>query len=171
MSTVIRFDVVIVVVIVVVVIHGLDILCCGHRHLSRCAVASLVAPPPLSPRRRHAATTIAAPTPVSLRLSRASGWLLHRHLSRRASASLVVPTPLSLLHHLSRCASIAPAGCRFANYLDVPPSLLSRRLIVALLPLSLRRSLTLRHLSRCAAVSLGHIPSQQEKEHRFARGV
>jgi hypothetical protein len=31
-----------------------------------------------------AATTIVAPMPVSLHLSRASGWLLHRrHLSRR----------------------------------------------------------------------------------------
>ncbi len=53
MPAVIRFDVFIVVVVVVAVILGLDILCCGHRHLSRCAVASLVAPPPLSPRRRH----------------------------------------------------------------------------------------------------------------------
>ena len=85
---VIRFDAVIVVVIVIVVIQGLDILCCGHRHLSRCAVSSL------SLRRRlyrHAAATIAAPMPVSLCLSRASGWLLHRHLSRCTSASLVVP--------------------------------------------------------------------------------
>ena len=69
MTAVIRFDAVIVVVVIIVIIHGLDILCCGHRHLSRCAVSSL------SLRRRlyrHAAATIAAPTPVSLRLSRAS---------------------------------------------------------------------------------------------------
>ena len=37
--------------VIVVVILGLDLLCCGHRHLSRCAAASLVAPPPLSPRQ------------------------------------------------------------------------------------------------------------------------
>jgi hypothetical protein len=196
------------------VLQGLDILvCCGHHHLFRCAVASLVAPPPLSPHRRHYrranacliaplsrqrlvvassrplsprqclsfrasaslvalpplllrhAATIAALTPVSLRLSRDSSLLLHRqHLSRRASASLFVPAPLSFLlrRRLSCGASLALAGCRFANYLDVPPSLLSRRLVVALLSLSLRRSLSLRHLSHCAAVSLGHIPSQPQ---------
>ena len=80
--------VVVVVVIIIVVILGLDILCCGHRHLSRCAVSSLSLCHRLY---RHAAATIAAPTPVSLRLSRVSGWLLHRHLSRCTSASLVVP--------------------------------------------------------------------------------
>ena len=58
MPAVIRFDVfivdvVVVVVVVVIVILGLDVLCCGHCHLSRCAVASLVAPPPLTPRHRH----------------------------------------------------------------------------------------------------------------------
>ncbi len=90
MPAVIQFDVFIVVIIVVVVILGLDILCCGHRHLSRCAVASLVASVPV------------APMPVSLRLSRARGWLLHCHLSHRASASLVVPAPLSLHRHLWR---------------------------------------------------------------------
>jgi hypothetical protein len=58
--------------------------------------------------------------------------------------------------HLSCGASPAPAGFSFANYLDVPPSLLSRRLVVALLPLSLHRCLSLRHLSHCAAVSLSH---------------
>ena len=97
---VIQFDA--VIVIVIVVIQGLDILCCGHRHLSRCAVSSL------SLRRRlyrHAAAIIAAPTPVSLRLSCASGWLLHRHLSRCTSVSLVMPAPLSLLRHLSCCAA------------------------------------------------------------------
>jgi hypothetical protein len=99
---VIQFDAVIIVVVVIVVIQGLDILCCGHRHLSRCAVSSL------SLRRRlyrHAAAIIAAPTPVSLRLSCASGWLLHRHLSRCTSVSLVMPAPLSLLRHLSCCAA------------------------------------------------------------------
>ena len=126
---------------------------------------SLDASSPLSLRRRlycHASATIVAPMPVSLRLSRASGWLLHRHLSRRASASLVVPAPLSLLHRLSCGASLAPAGCRFANYLDVPPSLVPRRMVVALLPLSLRRSLSLRHLSHCTTVSLGHRPSETQ---------
>ena len=47
MPAVIQFDAVIVFVVIVVVIQGLDILCCGHCHLSRCAVTSLVAPPPL----------------------------------------------------------------------------------------------------------------------------
>ncbi len=129
-------------------------------------VTSLDAPSPLSLRLRfyrHAATTIVAPMPVSLRLSRDSGWLLHRHLSRRASASLVAPPPLSLRRGLSCGASPAPAGCRFANYLNVPLSLLSRRLVVALLPLSLRRCLSLRNLlSHCAAVSLSHRPSQPQ---------
>jgi len=120
MPTVIRFDVIIVVVVVIVVIQGLDILCCGHHHLSQCAITSLDALPPLSPRRRHIATTIAAPTPVSLCLFHASGWLLHSHLSRRASASLVMPAPLSLRHHLSRCAAAS---------LAVPHL---RRLVVAL---------------------------------------
>ena len=86
MPAVIRFEVfIVVVVVVVVVILGLDILCCGHRHLSRCAVARRL--------YRHAAATIVAPMTVSLRLSCASGWLLHRHLSRHASAS-VAPRPL-----------------------------------------------------------------------------
>ena len=123
------------------------------------------APPPPSFTRgpvKGGGVTIVAPMPVSLHLSRASGWLLHRHLSRRASASLVVPAPLSLRRGLSCGASPAPAGCRFANYLNVPPSLLSRRLVVALLPLSLRRCLSLRHLSHCAAVSLSHRPSQPQ---------
>ena len=54
MPAVIQFNVFnVVVVVVVVVILGLDILCCGNCHLSRCAVASIVAPPPLSPHRRH----------------------------------------------------------------------------------------------------------------------
>jgi hypothetical protein len=34
MPAVIRFDSFVVVVAVAVVIQGLDILCCGHRHLS-----------------------------------------------------------------------------------------------------------------------------------------
>ncbi len=66
---------------------------------------SLNAPSPVSLRRRlycRAAATIVAPMPVSLHLSRASGWLLHRHLSRRASASLVVPAPLLSCRCLSR---------------------------------------------------------------------
>ena len=126
---------------------------------------SLDAPLPLSLCRRlyrHAAATIAAPTPVSLRLSRASGWLLHRHLSCRASASLVVLVSLSLHRRLSCGASPAPAGCCFANYLDVPPSLLLRRLVVVLLPLSLHPSLSLHYLSHCTTISLGHRPSQPQ---------
>ena len=57
---------------------------------------SLYAPSPLSLRRRlycRAAATIVAPMPVSLHLSRASGWLLHRHPSR--CTSLFAPQSLS----------------------------------------------------------------------------
>jgi hypothetical protein len=164
MTAVIRFDVfiVVVVVVVVVVILGLDILCCGHRHLTRCAVASLVAPSPLSSRRRHycrANACLIAPLSRH-RLVVASSPLSPRQcLSCRACASLVAPPPLLLRSGLSCGASPAPAGCRFANYLNMPPSLLSRRLVVALLPLSLRCCLSLRHLSHCAAVSLSHRPS------------
>jgi hypothetical protein len=166
MPAVIRFDVFIVVVVVVVaVILGLDILCCGHRHLSRCAVASLIAPPPLSPRLRHycrANACLIAPLSRQ-RLVVASSPLSPRQcLSCRAGASLVVPVPLLLRRGLSCGASPAPAGCRFANYLNVPLSLLSRRLVVALLPISLRRCLSLRHLSHCAAISMSHRPSQPQ---------
>ena len=108
---------------------------------------------------RHA---IAPPTPVLLRLSRASGWLLHCHLSCCASASLVMPVSLSLCRCLSCGASPAPAGCHFANYLDVPPSLLLQWLVVILLPLSLCRSLSHHYLSHCTAISLGHRPSQPQ---------
>jgi hypothetical protein len=133
---------------------------------------SLDAPSPLLLRRRlyrHAAATIVAPMTVSMRLSLrqrlvvASSPLSPRQcLSCRAGASLVVPVPLSLRRGLSCGASPAPAGCRFANYLKVPPSLLSRRLVVAFHPLSLRCCLSLRHLSQCAAVSLSHRPSKPQ---------
>ena len=146
MPAVIRFDaVIVVVVVIIVVIQGLDILCCGHRNLSRCAVSSL------SLRRRlyrHAAAIIAAPTPVSLRLSRTSGWLLHRHLSRCTSASFVMPAPLSFRH----------LSCDAAASL-VAPHL--RRLVVASPTILTCRRLSCRvgwlspcYLSLCAAVSL-----------------
>jgi hypothetical protein len=144
---VIRFDTVIVIVIVIVVIQGLDILSCGHRHLSRCAVSSLSLRHRLY---RHVAATIAAPTPVSLCLSCASGWLLHRHLSRCTSASLVVPAPLSLLRHLSCCAA---ASLLVALHL--------RRLVVASPTILMCRCLSCRtgwlspcYLSLGATVSL-----------------
>jgi hypothetical protein len=44
----------------------------------------------------------------------------------------------------------------------VPLSLLMRRLVDALLLLSLHRSLSLCHLSHCVAVSLSHRPSQPQ---------
>ena len=84
---------------------------------------SLDAPSPLSLRHRlyrHAAATIVAPMPVSLRLSRASGWLLHRHISRRANASLVVPAPLSLHRHLSLRRGLSCS--LFTTSLIAPPS-------------------------------------------------
>ena len=175
MPAVIRFNVVIVVVVVVFIIQGLAIyvvaiatsldapsLLSLRRRLYRHAIAT---PPPLSPCQRlsHCAslapavgccivTSLAAPVPL----------LSCRRLSRCVATSLVASPPLSLRRCLSCGASLVPAGCRFANYLDVPPSFLSRRLIVALLPLSLHRSLSLCHLSHCAAVSLGHRPSQPQ---------
>jgi len=127
---------------------------------------SLDAPSPLSLHRRlyhHTTATIVTPMPVSLCLFRASSPLSPRQcLSCRAGASLVAPPPLSLRRSLSCGVSPAPAGCRFTNYLNVLPSLLLRRLVVALLHLSLHRCLSLRHLSHCAAVSLSHRPSQPQ---------
>ncbi len=144
-----------IIVVIVVVIQGLDILFCGHRHLSRCTVASLVAPPPLSPCRHHYRRANACLiVPLSCQ------WLVVA--SSPLSLRQCLSCPLLLRRRLSCGASLAPGGCRFANYLDVPPSLLSHRLFVALLPLSLRRSLSLCHLSHCAAVSLGHRPSQPQ---------
>ena len=125
-----------------------------------CIVTYLVVPSPLSLRRhlslsmrrrlsRCAAASIAMPTPVSLRLSRASGWLLHRHLSCRASASLVVPAPLLSCRCLSRCAAASL----------VAPHL--RRLVVASSTILTCCRLSCRagwllpcYLFLCAAVSL-----------------
>jgi hypothetical protein len=123
MPAVIRFNaVIVVVVVIIVVVQGLDILCCGHRHLSRCAVSSLSLRHRLN---RHAAATIAAPTPVSLRLSRASGWLLHRHLSRCTSASFVVPAPLSLLRHLSCDAAASLVAPHLRRLVVASPTILT----------------------------------------------
>ena len=127
MPVVIQFDVIIVVVVVVVIIQGLGILCCGHRHLSRCAVTSLIALPPLLPHRHHVATTIAAPTPVSLCLFCASGWLLHHHLSRRASASLVMSAALSLRRHLFCCAAASLVVPHLRRLAVASPTILTCR--------------------------------------------
>jgi hypothetical protein len=142
MPAVIRFEVfIVVVVVVVVVILGLDILCCGHRHLSRCAVARRL--------YRHAAATIVAPMTVSLRLSCASGWLLHRHLSRRASASLVVPAPLLSCRCLSRCTAASLVAPHLRRLVVASPTILKCR------RLSCRAGWLLPcYLSLCAAVSL-----------------
>ena len=132
------------------------------RRLSRCAAASIATPPPLCHHYRRANACLIVPLSRQ-RLVVASSSLSPRQcLSCPAGASLTAPPPLLLCRRLSCGASLAPAGCRFANYLDVPLSLLSRRLVVALLPLSLCRSLSLRHLSQCATVSLGCIPSQPQ---------
>ena len=113
---------------------------------------SLNAPSPLSLRRRlyrHAAATIVTPMPVSLRLSRASGWLLHRHLSRRASASLVVPAPLLLHRHLSCCAAASLVAPHLRRLVVASPTILTCR------RLSCRAGWLLPcYLSLCAAVSL-----------------
>ncbi len=113
---------------------------------------SLDAPAPLSLRCRlypHAAATIVAPMPVSLRLSCASGWLLHRHLSRRASASLVVPAPLLSCRCLSRCAAASLVAPHLRRLVVASPTILTCR------RLSCRAGWLLHcYLSLCAAVSL-----------------
>jgi hypothetical protein len=144
MPAVIRFEVfiVIVVVIVVVVILGLDILCCGHHHLSRCAVASLVAPSPLSPRRRHYCHAndcliapllhqrlVVASSPLSPRqcLCCAATSLVAPHLRRLVVASPTILKCCRLSCHagwllpcyLSLCAAVS----LFATSLIAPPSL------------------------------------------------
>jgi hypothetical protein len=143
MPALIRFEVFIVVVVVVIVIMGLDILCCGHRHLSLCAVASLVAPPPLSPRRRHycrANACLIAPLSRQ-RLVVASSPLSPRQcLSRCAAASLVAPHLRRLVVASSTILTCCRLSCRagwllpcylflcaavslFATSLIAPPSL------------------------------------------------
>jgi hypothetical protein len=59
-----------------------------------------------------------------------------------------------LRRRLSCGASLAPAGCRFTNYLDVPTFLLSRWLVVALLNLSLCTAVSLFATSLIAPQSL-----------------
>ena len=124
--------------------------------LSRCAAVSIATPPPLLPRQRLSRCASLAP---------AVGCCIVTSLAAPVPllSCLVAPPPLLLRRHLSPCgASLAPAGCRVANYLEVPPSLVPRRMVVALLPLSLRRSVSLRHLSHCTTVSLGHRPSETQ---------
>jgi hypothetical protein len=130
----------------------------SSRALTYCVVATvtpLFALPPLLPCRHHYPR---ANTCLIVPLLRQRLVVAMSPLSPRQCLSC----PLLLRRRLSCGTSLTPGGCRFANYLDVPPSLLSHRLVVALLPLSLRRSLSLRHLSHCAAVSLGHRPSQPQ---------
>jgi len=141
---------------------------------------SLETPLPLSLCRRlycHAAATIAAPTPVLLRLSCASSGLLHRHLSCYASASLVVPhlrrlviaSPTILTCRClscragwlpSCCLSLCTVVSLFTTSLIAPPSLWvieplnpSKKRIVCSwgLPLSIRCSGTGRKAS-CGAL-------------------
>ena len=82
-------------------------------------------------------------------------------LSRCATVSIATPPPLLPRQRLSHCASLAPAaGCCIVTSLAKPVPLLSCRR--PLLPLPLRRSLSLYHLSHCATVSLGHRPSQPQ---------
>ena len=116
------------------------------------AIATSVdAPSPLSLRRRlyPQDATIVAPMPVSLRLSRVSGWLLHRHLSRRASASLVVPAPLLSCRCLSCCAAASLVAPHLRRLVVASPTILTCR------RLSCRAGWLLPcYLSLCAAVSL-----------------
>jgi hypothetical protein len=130
-----------------------------RRRLSCCAAISIATPPPRRHHYRHVNACLIVPLSRQRLVVALSPLLPRQCLSCHATASLVAPSPLSLHRCLSCGASLAPAGCRFANYLDVSPSLLSHRLVVALLPLSLCCSLSLHHLSQCAAVSLSCIPS------------
>ena len=137
-----------------------------RRCLSRCAVASIATPPPLSPRKRLSYCTSLVPAVVSC-------WCL----SRCAAASLVAPylrrlvvtSPTILTcHHLSCragwlsscCLSLCTIVSLFTTSLIAPPSLWvidplipSKKCIVCLggLPLSIRRSGTGRKAS-CGAL-------------------
>jgi hypothetical protein len=108
---------------------------------------SLDVPVPLSLRRRlygHTNACLIAPLSRQWLVVASSPLSPRQCLSCRADASLVAPPPLWLRRGISCGTSPAPAGCCFANFLDVPPSLLSRRLVVALKC----------YLSLCTAVSL-----------------
>ena len=96
----------------------------AYRFRSFCTT---LPPPPPSCLSRCAAASTTTPTPVSLRLSRASGWLLHRQLSRRASASCVVPAPLSLHRHLSRCAAASLVAPHLRRLVVASPTILTCR--------------------------------------------
>ena len=101
---VIRFEVFIVVVVVVVIILGLDILCCGHRHLSRWAAASIATPPPLLLRQclSHCASLVpAVGCCIVISLAAPVPLLSCRRLSCRCGASLVAP-------HLRRLVVASP---------------------------------------------------------------
>jgi hypothetical protein len=129
---------------------------------SLCAAASIAALPPLSPRQclsHHASLTPAVGCCIAASLATPAPLLPCRRLSRCAATSLIVPPPLLR-------ALLASAGCRFATYLDVLPSLLSRRLVVALSPLFLCRGLFLCHISHRARSS-----QPQLKTYRLARGA
>jgi len=112
--------------------------------LLRCRLYHHAVAMPLPRRHHYRRANACLIVPLSRqRLVVASSPLSPRQcLSCHAGASLVAPPPLSLRHRLSCGASLAPAGCRFANYLDVTPSLLSRRLVPPC------------YLSLCVAVSL-----------------
>ena len=152
MPAVIRFDVFIVVVVVVVVILGLDILCCGHCHLSRCVVASLIAPPPQSPRLRHyfrANACLIAPLLRQRLVVVSSPLLPPQCLSCRAGASLVVPAPLLSCRCLSCCAAASLVAPHLRRLVVASRTILTCRCLSCcagwLLPC---------YLSLCAAVSL-----------------
>jgi len=118
--------------VVVVVILGLDILCCGHRHLSRCTVACLVAPPPLSPRQclSHCASLLPA-------------------VGCCIVTSLAAPAPLSLCRHLSRCTAASLVAPHLRRLVVASPTILTCH------RLSCRAGwLSPCYLSLCAAVSL-----------------
>jgi hypothetical protein len=102
------------------------------RRLYCCAVASII-----------------APTPVSSCLPHASGWLLHCCLSCHTSAFPAMPAPLLLCRHLSHCAT-ASLVAPYLHWLVVPsPPILTCRCLFC------RAGwLSLCHLSLCTTVSL-----------------
>ena len=116
-----------------------------YRHANACLIAPLsrqrlvVASSPLSPRQCLSCCDVASlvvPPPLSLSM--------RRRLSRCAAASIATPTPVSL--RLSRAS-----GWLLNRHL-------SRRASASLVVPSLR------YLSNCAAVSLGHDPLNPSKK-------
>ena len=143
----------------------------SRRHHCRIPLPVTPSPSTSSPssschRCRRPLPSSSSSMPVSLRLSRASGWLLHRHLSRRASASLVAP--------LSRCAAASLVAPHLRRLVVASPTILTCRHLSCragwLLPcyLSLCAAVSLFATSHCAAVCYKSAVSADEaREKRY----